>query len=544
VVVGGSYSPSSNKSSAVSKTAAALPEPLKISNYYVLGSWDNIGKPNYLMSTNDILTTDFLADVNASLPERQKLPESHPEYFNTTDNGNIELVKDAEVWITFVHEGTGYKNVLGYYTHKNDIPPNSKTDITDRTIIFPNASYGTIRSGNKVQLLYLDPVTNKYSTIFPAGTTVAWFLITNGFTGDTNSIGSGIRSYYSDIRFNPEIDIAKKKHNVILKDAQRQLLLVGFEDLFREGRTDDDFNDVVFYCTASPYTAVNTNKIKPIDIFTDADGDGVGDTLDEYPTDPKKAFNNYYPSKNNVGTVAYEDLWPNKGDYDFNDLVIDYNFNQVTNAANQVVEVEATLTVRANSAALKNAFSLQFNTTSSNVKLVTGQNLSNGVFALNSNGTEVNQSKAVVPIFDDPSKVLTVISSNIAAKTLKVKIEFVTPVSASNFGTAPYNPFLVIGGVRGKEIHLAGSAPTDLADKSKFGTLDDDSNLAVQKYYMSDTSLPWAINIPLQFAYPLEKQDITKAYLKFNQWAESKGSVYKDWYINNNGYRDSSKLSN
>nr|WP_255406165.1 LruC domain-containing protein [Flavobacterium sp. LM4] len=239
-------------------------------------------------------------------------------------------------------------------------------------------------------------------------------------------------------------------------------------------------------------------------------------------TYPTKAFNNYYPSKNSVGSVAYEDLWPNKGDYDFNDLVVDYNFNQVTNADNKVVEVKAVLTVRANSAAMKNEFSLQFNTTSSNVKSVTGQNLSNDVFALNSKGTEVNQSKAVVPIFDDPFKGLNSSGSNGAPKTMKVKIEFITPVSVSNFGTAPYNPFLVIGGVRGKEIHLAGSAPTDLADKSKFGTADDDSNLAAQKYYISDENLPWAINIPLQFAYPLEKQDITKAYLKFNQWAESR----------------------
>jgi hypothetical protein len=42
------------------------------------------------------------------------------EYLSSTDNGNIELIADAEVWITFVHEGAGYKNALGYYTHKND----------------------------------------------------------------------------------------------------------------------------------------------------------------------------------------------------------------------------------------------------------------------------------------------------------------------------------------------------------------------------------------------------------------------------------------
>ena len=550
IVIGGS-SPSSNKSRAASKIAAVLPEPTQISNYYVLGSWDNLGKPSYLWTPDDKLDNTFLADVNASLPEYKALPVSHPEYFTSKDAGDIVLIKDAEVWITFVHEGTGYKNVLGYYTHKNDVPPSSKNEIKDQTLIFPNASYGTIKSGNKVQLLFLDPKTNKYTTIFPAGTTVAWFLITNGFTGSTSSIGAGINSYFSDVRFNPEKNVAKRKHNVILKDTKRQLLLVGFEDLFREGRTDDDFNDVVFYSTVTPYTAIKTDDIKPIDTPTDTDGDGVGDTLDEYPTDPTKAFNNYYPSKNNTGTLAFEDLWPSKGDYDFNDLVVDYNFNQITNGENKVVEINAALTVRAIGASLKNAFALQFNTTPNNIKAVTGQSLNNGVFALNSNGTEQKQAKAVVPIFDDPYKVLnapigitnTYIGGAYSApKTLNLKIEFVTPIALSGFGTAPYNPFIVVSGNRGKEIHLPANAPTDLADKSKFGTGDDDSNLAAQKYYMSDNSLPWAINIPVQFAYPAEQQDITKAYLMFNKWAESKGTQYTDWYMDKAGYRDNSKL--
>ena len=553
VVVGGSALQKTNKSSGVSKTTstANLPEPVKISNYYVLGSWDIIGKPNYLWNPDDRIAADFLADVNASLPERKKLTDSHPEYFKSNDGGNIELIKDAEVWITFVHEGTGYRNVLGYYTHNTGTPPTTKAAIKDQTIVLPNASYGTIKSGNKVQLLYLDPKTNKYTKIFPAGTTVAWFLITNGFTGSTNSIGWGINTYYSDIRFNPEKNVDKRKHNVVLKDTKRQLFLVGFEDLFREGATDDDFNDVVFYSTVTPYTAVKTDDIKPIDTPTDTDGDGVGDTLDEYPTDKNKAFNNYYPSKNNVGTLAFEDLWPSKGDYDFNDLVVDYNFNQVTNADNKVVEVNAALTVRAIGASLKNAFSLQFNTTPDNVKAVTGQSLNNAVFALNSNGTEQKQSKAVVPIFDDPFKLLnanaaitnTYIGGAYSApKTMNLKIEFITPVSLSDFGTAPYNPFIVVSGIRGKEIHLPASAPTDLADKSKFGTGDDDSNLGAQKYYMSDNNLPWAINIPVQFAYPAEQQDITKAFLLFNKWAESKGSSNADWYMDKPGYRDTAKL--
>ena len=553
VVVGGSSVQKTNKSNGTSKTTSTnnLPDPLKISNYYVLGAWDIIGKPNYLWNPDDIFDAAFLPDVNATLPERLKLPEIRPEYFTSKDAGDIVLIKDAEVWITFVHEGTGYKNVLGYYTHKNDIPPATKAAITDQTIILPNASYGTVKSGNKVQLLYLDPATNKYTKIFPAGTTVAWFLITNGFTGSTSSIGAGINSYFSDVRFNPEINASKRKHNVILKDVARQLFLIGFEDLNREGKTDDDFNDVVFYTTLSPYNAARTEEIKPIEIFVDTDKDGVGDSIDEYPTDPNKAFNNYYPSKNNTGTLAFEDLWPSKGDYDFNDLVVDYNFNQITNSSNKIVEVNAALTLRAIGASFTNAFALQFNTTSGNVKAVTGNSLTKSVFTLNANGTEQNQTKAVVPIFDDPNQVLnanpgitnTYIGGAYSApKTMNIKIEFITPIALSGFGTAPYNPFIVASGIRGKEIHLPANAPTDLADKSKFGTGDDDSNLGALKYYMSDNDLPWAINIPVQFAYPIEKQEISKAFLFFNRWAESKGTQYMDWYVDKAGYRDTSKI--
>jgi LruC domain-containing protein len=552
ITVGGA-SPSSSKYRPTSKTAADLPEPRKIDNYYVLGSWDSQGKPNYLWSPDDKITDDFLKDIDASLPEYKRLPDSHPEYLSSPDNGNIELIEDAEVWITFVHEGAGYRNAIGYYTHKNDNPPATKADIKDQTMIFPNVSYsgsgGSLKSGNKVQLLYLDPVTNKYTKVFPKGTSVAWFLIANGFNGSTTSVGSGIETYYSDTRFNPEKEASKKKHNVVLKDTERKRLLIGFEDINRGGG-DEDFNDAIFYSTVTPFTAVKTDEIQPIDKSKDTDGDGVSDIRDEYPNDRTKAFNNYYPSKNNVGTLAFEDLWPTKGDYDFNDLVVDYNFNQITNGDNKIVEINAALTVRAIGASLKNGFALQFNTSPSNVKSVTGQTLNNNVFTLNGNGTEQKQIKAVIPIFDDPYKILNapagitntyVGGAYSAPKTLNVKIEFVTPIATTGF-TAPYNPFIVVDGIRGKEIHLAGSAPTDLVDKSKFGTGDDNSNLATQKYYMSDNNLPWAINIPLEFAYPAEQKDITKAYLMFNKWAESKGTQYTDWYLDKANYRDSSKL--
>ncbi|MFZ4581009.1 MAG: LruC domain-containing protein [Paludibacter sp.] len=555
ITIGGTTSQSVAKKVNVSKTSGAvvLPDPKKVGSYYVLGSWNNSGYPAYLWATNDVISNELLNDINASLPERVKLPVSHPEYLTSSDEGNIVLIEDAEVWVTFVHEGAGYLNTLGYYTHPNDKAPALAKDITDATIIFPNVSYagsgGSLVSGNKVQLLYLDPVTQKYSNRFPAGTTVAWFFKANAFSGSNISAGYG--TYYSDKRFNPEVNITKRKHNVILKDDLRKLLLIGFEDINCENGSDEDFNDGVFYSTVTPYTAVKSNNYKPIDTPKDADGDGVTDSRDEYPNDKDKAFNNYYPGKNQVGTLAFEDLWPNKGDYDFNDLVIDYNYNQITNAQNLIVEIDAALTVKAIGASLRNPFAISFNTAPDNIKSVTGQQLNKNIFDLNTNGTEKKQAKAVIPVFDDPFIVLgftgsivnTVVGGAYAApKTIDLKIVLNNPVSVSNFGTAPYNPFIIVGGERSREVHLPGSAPTDLVDASLFGTGDDNTDLKSQKYYMSDKYLPWAINLPIQFAYPAEKQDITKTYLMFNNWANSRGYNYMDWYQDIKGYRDTSKL--
>ena len=552
ITIGGSSSQVAPKKAMAVNYAVTLPEPIKVNGYYVLGGWSTAGLPAYL-TINDEISNDFLADVNASLPERVKLTVSHPEYLSTSTQGGLVLIEDAEVWVTFVHEGAGNLNALGYYTHPTNKAPGSASEITNATIIFPNASYngsgGALVSGNKVQLLYLDPSTSKYTTVFPSGTTVAWFLKASGFANGT--IKASSVTYFSDSRFNPETTPETRIHNVLLKDNARKLLLLGFEDLNRNGSSDEDFNDAVFYSTVTPYTAVQTDFYKPIDTPTDTDGDGVGDSLDEYPNDKDKAFNNYYPSKNNVGTIAFEDLWPNKGDYDFNDLVIDYNFNQVSNADNKVVEVNAALTVRAIGASFRNAFLLQFNTSPDNVKSVIGQNLTKNIFTTNANGTEKAQSKAVVPVFDDSFKVLqytgsivnTIVGGSYSApKTINIKVEFNTPIALSDFGTPPYNPFMVIGGERGKEVHLPASAPTDLVDKSLFGTGDDNTDLVAKKYYMSDKYLPWAINLPVQFAYPAEKQDITKSFIMFNNWANSRGYSYMDWYMDKNGYRDATKL--
>ena len=289
------------------------------------------------------------------------------------------------------------------------------------------------------------------------------------------------------------------------------------------------------------YIQISQNKkfndfgiLRAVSPITDTDGDGVPDNQDDYPTDPERAFNNYFPGENTWATLAFEDLWPSKGDYDFNDLVLGYNINQVTNADNKVVDIRSKWDVRHNGAGFNNGFAFQIGVDASVVASVTGYNHTSQHIPMNANGTEAGQSKANFVVFDETLPNL--------GSTLEHYVLLSTPASPITVGSPPYNPYIIVNGDTKVEVHLPDFEPTDLADQSLFGTDDDTSDPATGRYYKADTSLPWAINIVYDFVWMKEKQEIVKGYLKFGDWAESGGTQYQDWYKDLAGYRDDNFL--
>jgi LruC domain-containing protein len=288
--------------------------------------------------------------------------------------------------------------------------------------------------------------------------------------------------------------------------------------------------------------------------IADADNDGVADNIDSYPNDPLRAADVYFPGENTYGTVAYEDLWPAYGDYDFNDLVVDYRYQQVVNADNKVVDLKANFATLAIGGALKNGFGIQLDVASGDIASVSGTRLYNGIITNNANGTEAGQTLASIIIYDDASQVLPNTSGAAFVNTVSVNpyldpdtseitINFATPQDAINLGDAPYNPFIFIDQTRGREVHLAGQAPTDLADPAYFGSLDDDTKLNdIANAYKSDKNLPWAIHVMNGFAYPEEKKDVSETYQYFSIWAQSAGLSYTDWYEDQPSYVDQTKL--
>jgi len=284
----------------------------------------------------------------------------------------------------------------------------------------------------------------------------------------------------------------------------------------------------------------------------DADNDGVLDSNDDYPNDATRAYNNYYPSAGNYNTLAYEDLWPAQGDFDFNDLVIDYNINEVKNASNEVVEVKFSLVVAAVGGTFENGFGIQFdNLTSSDISSVTGYDITGSLVSLGGNGVETGQSKAVVIAFDNAENVINRVGGSFyntlpnnpsgVSDTVNLTVTLATPMTA--IGQPPYNPFLIKNQVRGNEIHLADHLPTDLANQALFGSAQDDSSVSSGKYYKSVNNLPWALDISGDFNYPAEGNDIVNTYLEFVNWATSNGTSSTDWYSNTtSGYRNTSLI--
>lgn len=280
----------------------------------------------------------------------------------------------------------------------------------------------------------------------------------------------------------------------------------------------------------------------------DTDGDTVPDNLDDYPDDPTRAFDSYYPNQVDFVSVAFEDLWPAYGDYDFNDFVVNLNYQTVTNAQNNVVDVIVKYQIMADGASLDNGFGIVFDADPAAIESVTGYIVMGNAIVYDAKGFEAGHTdETVVILIDNINPIMeggmanTIPNGKYVQTTVNtVTTHFSTPQSA--IGTPPYNPFIFVNQERGHEVHLKGNKPTEFVDEELFGTVDDDSDMATESYYMSATGLPWGIETPINFDYPIENADILTAHLKFAAWAQSSGVEFQDWYMDKSGYRNDANI--
>ncbi|WP_064968026.1 DUF4114 domain-containing protein [Tenacibaculum ovolyticum] len=232
-------------------------------NYQYLGSYTSNGTPLYLESPGDDVSVETLEMISNSLPESYPVPDYNPHYISSGYDTDLSITEEAEVYVTFVSEGAGYRNVLGFYTYDANNPPATAPAAEDITIIFPNASAlgsgGGLQVGDKVKI-----------GTFPAGTGIGWVLLANAWSANYSTVMDGYWKVYSNPDYNPEADVNLRNHNVLLNDPDNERIILGFEDIRRDyGSCDNDFNDAIFYITASPYSAITATNFADVSSATD-----------------------------------------------------------------------------------------------------------------------------------------------------------------------------------------------------------------------------------------------------------------------------------
>jgi LruC domain-containing protein len=264
----------------------------------------------------------------------------------------------------------------------------------------------------------------------------------------------------------------------------------------------------------------------------DIDNDGASDDEDDYPFDSNKAFDNYYPARDTYGTYAFEDRWPEKGDYDFNDVVLNYNYKYVTDTTDKISEIIMKFKILATGASYDNGLMIRLNIPQSNIDRVEGAKIFHEFLSIRDNGTELGNTDAVIPITDNINKIHgsfnNVYENDIYVESteFEVRVVFSTSIMISPFEV---DPFIIINKDRGREVHMKGQSPTLLANLSYFDTYDDRSSTYLN--YSDINGMPWGLDFPDSFKYLKEKEDLSSNYLRFSSWANSAGDKDDDWYF-------------
>jgi len=505
-------------------------------------NYSSKGIPN-TMAEDIAVSSELLNKISTALPESKNITLTNPDYIANDQGANISIVETGEVFVTFLHEGAGYKNGFGYFTFTGDAPT-SRSEINE-VVLLPNASF--YNSGGDINGMRVGDTLSLGT--HTAGTNIGFFVIANGF--DSNY---GVRPWQNDDwifytvkDLNNEVDSNNENlnaHTVMLYDDETGNVILGLEDILRTNAgCDHDFNDVIFMVTSNPLTAIDNTEITVLPENQDTDGDGVLDGNDDYPNDSEKAFDVYYPSKEGQGTLAYEDNWPVEGDYDLNDLVVKYRYKETRNSLGRIKALNVIYTLTARGASRANGFALALN----NIQSDTGysadlsiDDAASEVLLTDDNSSHLNfvfvsNTETLMPTPPGCQFYNTDAGCPVAPNVkLEFDLVFNDAKTRTQMGNAPYNPYIFATFDRGREVHLPNHKPSARADSSRFGSGDDDSNLFdFSKTYETSANLPWALNMPYSWLHPTSGDNIVDVYGNYRNWAESGGLISTDWYTDN-----------
>lgn len=238
-------------------------------------------------------------------------------------------------------------------------------------------------------------------------------------------------------------------------------------------------------------------------------------------------------------TVAYEDYFPNVGDADFNDFVVQYNI-EVTEQFIDVIGatfvtqyvVEATARARAAGFDHEFGFALDFPNFASDYTYWYEEVASDGT-VVRREFSDSSIGSARIPLFPKTKQAFDRGGAPVSndngsngeplSKGLKAgfTIEFsprTLQVSPDDIEAPPLDPYLFVHNT-GYDVHLIGKPPFE---GGKSDTPEED--------FLDQAGYPRALLVPTAWPHPLEITQIDDAYTDFTAWRTSNGAEKQDWY--------------
>lgn len=342
--------------------------------------------------------------------------------------------------------------------------------------------------GNTTELkFYGENYDQAQGTTFPAGYSVSFFIKPEvGLEGISKDDQGGERALYGEKWINwVRDDIpggpggtgwhGDYEQAAMFKDAESNAVIIGFEDFPKiykvndEIRCDRDYNDVIF--------VVNTD----FDNINSGDIPSINEYVDE--------------TEVHEGTLLYEDLFPEEGDYDMNDVIIRYKYTKHFDKNNKLIngiDYEFTPVTPEGSATYTSAFALMVD----------------------------DLVETPIEVFADHKAA----NEQVFTGTIT---DGVKGVNKDNVKWNMFNPFIRVGNT-GREVHLT--------KKESSPSASDEGLDEYQKSYVTrDGNFPFAMDIPyLQFVPVTERVRIDVEYPGFGKWVQSNGSANTDWYLHRN----------
>ena len=509
-----------------------------------LGTWNSAsGRPNYLLNKG---TAD--SKLVISEEEMEGLYDAVGTAFVSGSTLNDEyssypdllLTQDSEVTFTLLGGSTCWNSTLGYYFYTDDNKPTNPSDI-NIIMLFPNTQDGQwaratikkvvdynsvgVNRSDVVQLMYYPNIASNdktgATTVFPKGTRIGFILKTQvwAMQGNNYSIKCENNKYYNT-KYNTWCattdglsycsPIGSQSNNPFLNPngesrgakfsyktaSGDNFTIISFEDAM----DDKDFDDLIF-------------ALKPVGVFA-----------------PLPEIANKKSST--TGVYAFEDLWPNKGDYDLNDAVVNVKHEKEFKTINKECKIEKEtfyLTTYQNYVTLTSGLGLTLNT-----------KVEPSSIAMKKMAPESTEPEEANFTKEGNVYYLTEDFTGELGTTYILELTYSTLLDSSE-KLASIQPFIYRSeGSLNWEVHIPMEVPTAKMKTSYFGKGDDRSNPEKGLYFVRQGNYPFAFYLKgadiSAFEETILKREneskpIDQLFPGFSDWSTSGGTTNQDWYL-------------